>query len=186
MSVLTTDHFDEGHFEAIYEQYFDLLLQIAVYKFKVPDFEADALVHDVLLGYLRKADSIIDLRSWLIGAICYASRHYWRLNKGHASTDDENQPDPPDPMLVSVLDSLPDQIAARELMSRLPLRAQQILHMRFFEGCSMIEIGERLGVRSKYAQKLVAKYLKRAADLSQDPKKKTPKKKPATKTKETP
>jgi RNA polymerase sigma factor (sigma-70 family) len=169
MNVLTNDTFDERHFEEIYEHYFELLRQIAVHKFKVPDFEADALVHDVLLSYLRKSGSIGELRPWLIGAICYASRHYWRLQKGNASTDDENQPQYPDPASLSILDSLPDQIAARELLARLPLRAQQILHMRFFEGFSMIEIGERLGVRSKYAQKLVAKYLKRAALLSTEP-----------------
>ena len=80
MTSLTSAHVDEQEFEALYAQYFDLLAQIAAFKFQIPDTEAETLVHDVLLGYLKKSATIVELRPWLIGAICYASRHYWRLN----------------------------------------------------------------------------------------------------------
>ena len=80
MTSLASPRVDDRQFEAVYEQYFGLLVQIAVFKFRVPESEAEALVHDVLISYLRKSATVLDLRSWLIGAICYASRHYWRLN----------------------------------------------------------------------------------------------------------
>ena len=40
-------------FEAVYEQYFGLLVQIASFKFRVPDSEAETLVHDVLYRQLE-------------------------------------------------------------------------------------------------------------------------------------
>ena len=43
------------------------------------------------------------------------------------------------------------------LASVLRPRDQEILKMRYFEGWSIIEMGERLGVKPKYAQKLLTK-----------------------------
>src|ERR1051326_3104726 len=93
MSVVTTEpsappSADE-RFTAIYEQHFPLLASIAVHKFRVPDTEAETLAHEVSLPYLRRSDTINDLRGWLSGAICHASRHYWRLN-GRTVTMEED------------------------------------------------------------------------------------------------
>jgi len=165
MTALTSDRLDDRHFEAVYEQYFGLLAQIASFKFQVPDSEAETLVHDVLISYLRKTEDVIELRSWLIGAICHASRHYWRLNGRTVGADAEIELDRVDPASLRILDSLPDQIAAREALECLAPRCQEVLHMRYFEGCTIPEIAERLGVKSKYAQKLITKCLRRAERL---------------------
>jgi RNA polymerase sigma factor (sigma-70 family) len=165
MTSLTNVHVDEQDFEAVYGQYFDLLAQIAVFKFQVPDSEAETLVHDVLLGYLRKTDGIHELRSWLIGAICYASRHYWRLNGRILDGDPDFEFDRADPASLNILDSLPDQLAAREALQCLSPRCQEVLHMRYFEGCTLAEVAARLGVKTKYAQKLISKCLRRAEKL---------------------
>ena len=165
MTSLTTACVDDRQFEAIYEQYFPLLAQIAVFKFQVPDTDAEALVHDVLISYLRKSEDITDLRPWLIGAICYASRHYWRLNGRTTSAEAEMAGDRVDPATLRILDSLPDQLAAREALERLAPRYRQILHMRYFEGCTVAEVASRLGVKTKYAQKLITKCLRRAERL---------------------
>src|SRR5215210_8087365 len=114
MTSLTSSHVDEQAFEAIYGQYFDLLAQIAVFKFQVPDSEAETLVHDVLIGYLRKSETIVQLRPWLSGAICYASRHYWRLNGRILDGDPNADLDRVDPASLHILDSLPNQLAARQ------------------------------------------------------------------------
>ena len=165
MTSLTSAHVDEQSFEAVYGQYFDLLAQIAVFKFQVPDSEAETLVHDVLISYLRKSEDIIELRSWLIGAICYASRHYWRLNGRILDGDPEAEIDRADPASLRILDSLPDQLAAREALECLAPRCQEVLHMRYFEGCTIAEVAIRLGVKTKYAQKLITKCLRRAERL---------------------
>lgn len=165
MTPLTSPRHDDRQFEAIYEQYFDLLIQIATFKFRVPDSEAETLVHDVLISYLKKAHVVIDLRSWLIGAICHASRHYWRLNGRNVGPDAEVPLDRVDPASARILDSLPDQLAARQALECLSPRYREILKMRYFEGCTIAEVATRLGVKTKYAQKLITKCLRRAEQL---------------------
>lgn len=165
MSVARNERFDHEQFEALYERYFDLLVQVSVHKFQVPDSEAEALVHDVLLGYLKKLDAIHDLRPWLIGAICHASRHYWRLNGRTVPAESEIELERADPASVRILDSLPDQLAARQALECLSPRCQQLLQMRYFEGCTIPEIAERIGVKPKSAQKMISKCLRRAEKL---------------------
>jgi RNA polymerase sigma factor (sigma-70 family) len=165
MTVLTNAPYDDAQFEAIYEQYFGLLVQLAVHKFRVPDADAEALAHDVLFSYLKKAETIETLRPWLIGAICYASRHYWRLNGRTMAAECEFDFDGIDPASLDILDSLPNQIAAREALESLNPRDQQVLYMRYFEGRTVPEIAATLGVKSKYASKLITKCLRRAERL---------------------
>ena len=157
---------EDREFEAIYEHYFGLLLQIACFKFRVPETEAEALIHDVLISYLRKSDSVHDLRSWLIGGICFASRHYWRqYGRSIVIDEKEAERDRVDPASLHVVDSLTDQLAAREALERLNPRYQQVLYMRYFEGCTIAEMGARLGIKPKSAQKLITKALRRAEKL---------------------
>ena len=166
MSVVTSEPAvptsAEERFTAIYEQHLPLLASIAIHKFRVPDSEAQTLAHEVFLTYLRKADTIIDLRGWLVGAICHASRHYWRLNGRTVTVEEDFDFDRADPQSLRILDSLPDQLAAREALERLSPRCQEILRLRYFEGWSMQEIADHFGVKPKYAQKLVTKCLRRA------------------------
>jgi RNA polymerase sigma factor (sigma-70 family) len=165
MTILTPHRADDRQFEAIYERYFGILSQIAVFKFQVPATEAETLVHDVLMGYLRKGADVVDLRSWLIGAICHASRHYWRLNGRIIGAEGIGELDRVDPASLRILDSLPDQIAAREALECLSPRYRSILQMRYFEGRSVAEIAHRLGIKPKSAQKLITKCLRRAERL---------------------
>jgi RNA polymerase sigma factor (sigma-70 family) len=165
MTPQTSPQLDDRLFEEMYEQYFDLLVKISSYKFRVPDSEAEGLVHDVLLAYLRKSELVLDLKSWLVGAICHASRHYWRRNGRTVTGDAQIELDRVDPASLRILDSLTNQIAAREALECLPPRYQEILRLRYFEGCTVAEVAERLGVKTKSAQKLITKALRRAERL---------------------
>ena len=165
MTIVTNQLQDDRQFEVVYAGYFDLLVQIAIHKFRVPDSEAETLAHDVLISYLRKSQDVIDLRPWLVGAICHASRHYWRLNARNVAPETEGELDRADPASVRILDSLPNQLAAREALECLNPRCREILSMRYFEGCTVNEVAERLGIKPKYAQKLIAKCLRRAETL---------------------
>ena len=165
MSVQPRPRVDDEQFEAIYVEYFDFMVQIAVFKFQVPDTEAETLVHDVLYSYLKKSGDVMDLRPWLIGAICYASRHYWRLNGRTVPADAAIELDRVDPASLRILDSLPDQLAAREALECLSPRCQEVLTMRYFEGCTVAEIASKYGIKPKSAQKLIGKCLRRAEKL---------------------
>jgi len=166
MSVATTGSdrtaAAEEHFRAVYEENFAFLSSIAVNKFRVPDTEAETLAHEVFLTYLRRSETITDLRSWLIGAICHASRHYWRANRRIVDADPEIDLELMDPASRQIVDVLTDQIAARKVLDGLSPRYQEILRLRYFAGMTVPEIAAHLGVKPKYAQKLVSKCLKRA------------------------
>ena len=154
---------DDRLFEELYAEHFDFLVAVAVRKFRVPECDAEALAHEVFLSYLRRSDEVLDVHKWMLGAICHASRYYWRQNgRLVAPLDDDQAFERPDPATTRILDSLPDQIAARQALEGLRPRDQEILKMRYFEGCSIVEIARRLGVKPKYAQKLLTKVLRRA------------------------
>lgn len=155
--------FDEEHFEEIYLEHFELLVSVAVQKFGIAESEAETLAHEVFLSYLKRGETIRELRPWFVGAICHASRYYWRTHRRVLPADLEGiEEEHADPSSSRILDSLPDQLAAREALECLSPRCQEILRLRYFEGCSVIEIAEHLGVKPKYAQKLISKCLRRA------------------------
>jgi RNA polymerase sigma factor (sigma-70 family) len=156
---------DDGElaFDRMYENNLSLLVAIAVRKFQVPDADAEALAHEVFLSYLRRKAEIRDLHSWMIGAICHACRYFWRQNGRRTE-----QLDPamallrPDPASAGIVDRLPAQIDAQTVLEGLPPRYQEILRLRYYEGYSIREIADYLGVTAKYTQKLVARCLRRA------------------------
>jgi RNA polymerase sigma factor (sigma-70 family) len=157
---------DETVFARIYEENCGLLVSLAVRKFQVPAVDAEALAHEVFLSYLRHADEIRDLHHWLVGAICNASRYYWRKHgRNIEQLDTEVAAARPDPRLQDVLTSLPNHIAIEEVLEAMPPRWAQILRLRYFEGYSIKEIADYLGVTSKYTQKLVTKCLRRAEEI---------------------
>ena len=82
--------------------------------------------------------------------------------------EDELAFDRVDPASTNILDSLPDQIAAREALECLSPRCQEILRLRYFEGLTMHEIADHFSVKPKYAQKLVSKCLRRAEAMCLD------------------
>jgi RNA polymerase sigma factor (sigma-70 family) len=157
---------NELEFVQIYEANFGLLVSLAVRKFQVPFGDAEGLAHEVFLSYLKRRKEIRELHKWLIGAICNASRHYWRKNDRNIDQlDDEANSIHVDPVSAHVMDWLPARIAAGEALAVLSPRHQHILRLRYYEGYSIPEIAEELGVTAKYAQKLVIKCLRRAEEF---------------------
>jgi RNA polymerase sigma factor (sigma-70 family) len=157
---------DESVFARIYSDNCDLLVSLAVRKFQVPIVDAEALAHEVFLSYLRRADEIRDLRRWLIGAICNASRYYWRQHgRNIEQLDTDVAAARPDPRLQDVLTTLPNNIAIEEVLEAMPPRWAHILRLRYLEGYSIKEIAEHEGVTAKYMQKLVTKCLQRAQQI---------------------
>ncbi len=155
---------EERDFEKIYVSHFGFLLAVAIRKFRVPESEAETLVHDVFLSYVKRSEEVHDIHSWLLGGICHASRYYWRVTSrgGEIVEIDSGDWEQEDPSSSNIHDQLPNRIAARAALETLPPRYREILRLRFYDGCSINEIAQKLGVKPKYAQKLVTKCLRRA------------------------
>jgi RNA polymerase sigma factor (sigma-70 family) len=148
--------------EKLYGEHFDFLVAVAVRKFRIPDSDAEDLAHRVILMYVERSRDVVNVHSWLLGATCHASRYYWRQNERATEPLDDDVFERADPATTRILDTLPDQLAAREALEGLSARDQEILTMRYFEGCTIVEIAARLGVKPKYAQMLLNKVLRRA------------------------
>ena len=161
---------DEAQFVRLYENNVDVLIAVAIRKFQVPAVDAEALAHEVFLSYLKRKDEIRELHKWLLGAICNASRYYWRQHgRNIEQLDTELAAERPDPASRNILETLPARIAAGEALAGLSPRYQEILRLRYYEGFSINEIAEHLGVTAKYTQKLVTKCLRRAEEVFNPP-----------------
>jgi RNA polymerase sigma factor (sigma-70 family) len=166
---------DEEQFVQLYEKNVGVLVAVAIRKFQVPADDAEALAHEVFLSYLKRKDDIRDLHKWLLGAICNASRYYWRQHgRNIEQLDTELAVERPDPASRNILEIMFSRIAAGEALAGLSPRYQYILRLRYFEGYSINEIAEHLGVTAKYTQKLVTKCLRRAEEVfnASEPRKK--------------
>jgi RNA polymerase sigma factor (sigma-70 family) len=150
-------------FDAVYEEHVPMLIGLAIERFHLQKIDAQTLVHEVFLAYFLKADEIRDVRAWLIGAICNASRQFLRKNGRDVALTEEvaNTPDP-----RHAAESLTDQIAARQAYACCTARCQLALSLRYIEGYSIDEIAAALKTTPRYAQNLVSRCLQQARDRS--------------------
>jgi len=146
---------------AIYDAHYRLLVGLAIERYDVSETDAQTLAHDVFLAFITKANEIMDVRAWLVSAICNASKYYLRVRARTISLSDE-MGERPDPQLSHVRDFLPEQLTARQIMACLIPRCQLALHLRYVEGYSLCVFVIELRTTEKYAQKLVGKCLRRA------------------------
>ncbi|HEV8435699.1 MAG TPA: sigma factor, partial [Thermoanaerobaculia bacterium] len=75
--------------EVLYIEHRTLLLFIASRKFHIADGEAENLIQDVFLSFLQTCTRIDNVRSWLVAAMCNASRHFWRAQGRTESLPDD-------------------------------------------------------------------------------------------------
>jgi RNA polymerase sigma factor (sigma-70 family) len=150
----------------VYEEHRRFLVGTAISRFGVSEDDAETLVHDVFLAYIIKANEVVDVRSWLLGAICNATKHYLRM-RARAVGLPPDIIEEPDPASVRVMERLPAELAARECFACLTPRCQLALRLRYLEGYSVPEVAAELLTTPKYAQKLVTRCLQQAYDRYQ-------------------
>jgi Sigma-70 region 2 len=69
-----------GDAETLYRRHRTLLISVAVGRFRVPEGDAENLIHEVLLTFVQHPKRIAHAWEWLVAAISNASRHYWRAH----------------------------------------------------------------------------------------------------------
>lgn len=151
-------------FDDAYRLHADLLRDIAERKFHVPSSDAEALVNDVFTSFLMRSGSVRDLRRWLIGAVCHASRGYWRM-------ESRTEPLPPDidkredPVESNLEARLVNTMTLAIAVSRLGEKCRCTLQMYYAEGYSAAEIAEELGTTTGYVMQLLHTCRKRAREI---------------------
>lgn len=139
-----------------YGQHAALLTRIAVHKFRIEPEDAQTLVHDVFLSFMLRRGEVLDVRAWLVGAICNASRHYHRrYDRLESLPEDFEGTAAPSHLNM-------ERLVAGECLSCATPRCRLALRLRYVEGYSMSELAEELGTTTKYAEKIVRNCLKQA------------------------
>lgn len=150
--------------EQSYIDYYDLLVHISVRKFGVPPEDAESLVHEVFVTYLSAVVEIRNPRSYLIGGICNASRHYLRT---HARTETLSDDffEHVDARSTAELEQAALRITMRETVGRLHEKCRRVLRLRYWDGHSAGELAAKLQTTNRYAEKLIHKCLRRAQKM---------------------
>jgi len=123
----------EDPLDTVYLEHAPLLRRLAAQRFRVPPADVDALVHDVFATMFANTRPILDLRAYLVGGICNASRQYWRKRDRErqifADADHDNElPGPGE------LNDLTRKLAVAATLARMGERCREILRRYYFEG----------------------------------------------------
>ena len=130
-------------FDAIYDDHAPLLRAIARKKFNIPDSDIDGLVHDVFASFLTSASRVRDLRPYLVGGICNASRNYWRRRE----RDDSLFVDMDVNAVcgVDLQQSVNRNLTLNAALSRIGERCRNVLERYYLESESTASIAEAIG-----------------------------------------
>jgi DNA-directed RNA polymerase specialized sigma24 family protein len=150
-------------FDTIYDAYAPLLRRIAIAKFGVPANDAADLVHDVFATYLVNPARVTELRPYLIGANCNASRSYLRranvqdavcsgLDECQAASNEE------------LLDAVVRDVLVGRILGRLGRSCRDALHRFYLLGETAAVIAERRHTSAGYIGRLLHFCRKRARD----------------------
>jgi RNA polymerase sigma-70 factor (ECF subfamily) len=150
--------------EALYRQYRTLLMSVACRKFRVPEGDAENLLQEVFVSYLQVGVKIDNVRSWLVAAICNASRAYWR-SQGRAEQLPEDFVEHSDPGSHALPERFAMEMTVRQALQYLQPRCRETLWLHYFEGRSAADVAREMQTTARYAEKLIHNCLKRVREI---------------------
>lgn len=153
-------------FDAIYDSYAPLMRRIAVAKFGISSNDAADLVHDVFATYLVNPSRVTELRPYLIGAICNASRSYLRRTAARDAVCSGLD----DCLAASdqgLLDAVVRDVLVGRILGRLGRSCRDVLYRFYFLGETAAVIAECRNTSAGYIGRLLHFCRKRARDAYQ-------------------
>lgn len=149
---------------ALYEEHRELLIHIACRKFRVPEHDAETLMQEVFVSYMESGSGVENTRGWLVGAMCNASRYYWRTQaKSESLPDDISQHS--DPQSHGIAEQFATSLTLQKAMRYLQPRCRETLYLHYFEGRSASDVARELDTTNRYAEKLIHNCLKRVREI---------------------
>lgn len=120
-------------FEDAYLSFAPRLRKIAIRKFGIPQQDAETLVHDVFATYFMHASSVKAVEAYLIGAICNASRHYWRRSDAADEIFCGEHPCAATPS-DGLLNEIERKLLLSRILARIGVRCRDLLHRYYMNG----------------------------------------------------
>jgi RNA polymerase sigma factor (sigma-70 family) len=150
--------------EKLYLDHRTLLLFIASRKFHIADGEAENLIQDVFLSFLQTNTRIDNVRSWLVAAMCNASRHFWRA-QGRTEPLPDDYANACDPKTTGTADEHAMRLTMSKVVGYMQPKCRDTLRLHYFEGRSANDIAKELETTPRYAEKLIHNCLRRAREI---------------------
>lgn len=165
---MRTEQSVREHAASLYTTHYRLLWSVASRKFGVPTTDVPELIQDVMISFLANSTTIRSPEKWLVGAICNASRRYWRQR----SQDDVFQDEPDAAETIPSSYQSPDDRMANGLTAAIVLdqispRCRETLRLHYYEGFSAPELASAFSTTRRYAEYLIHKCLRRALHVFQ-------------------
>jgi RNA polymerase sigma factor (sigma-70 family) len=151
-----SDHVGEA-----YQNLYPLLLNPAIRRFRVPEAEAENLIHELFCRLLENHRNVRSLRDWLVGGVSNGCRAYWR-SQGARTFEVPDFDTWVDSRSESFEESVRHSMLVAQVRGRLSDRDVAILTWRHVEGWTTAEIAGRLRISPAYAAVLVHRCLRRA------------------------
>jgi len=133
--------------------------------------DAEDLTTEVFLAALRPLRlpaSVGEVRAYLLATARTVLARYWARTLGQQVTSLTEDPEqvPTAPRRASAAPPQQREQQAHQILSALPDRYQQILRLRFLEGCTVAEAAKALGISATNAKVLQHRALRRAAQVA--------------------
>lgn len=140
--------------EDAYRKHATRLRHLAEKKFNIPPLDAAGVVNEVFMSYLLRRDSIRDARQWLVGAVCHASRAYWRAaartSPLPSDVGDYEHPDSP-----GLEGRIVNRVTMASALNQVGYKCRETLRLYYAEGYSAAEIAAQFGTTSGYVMQLL-------------------------------
>lgn len=141
----------------LYTAYFEYLVGLSMRKYDVPRDEAETLVHDVFVNFMRTNSEVENPLAYLTIGTFRASAEYWRKRRREETDEDPSRGDtcPRSASESAMVRKLTVNAAVRLLRER----CQKTLSLYYVEGCTAKEVASRVGTSRRYAEKLIRNCL---------------------------
>ncbi|MDX1382873.1 MAG: sigma-70 family RNA polymerase sigma factor [Thermoanaerobaculia bacterium] len=149
--------------EASFEDLVESLLPKAratLRRFRLPPEDAEDVLQDTFVTFLRKRDEIYNPEAWLNGTLRKRSLMYWRKRRRSLLTAVDQsilealaKPEPPDQEGGDLNRDL------ERALCDIPPRCRRLLELRYRQDCDPKEAAERLGYRSSGIYKILERCL---------------------------
>lgn len=150
--------------EVLYREHEGLLRSIAQYRYRIPQCDAEALVHDIFASFLERQPEAYDVKAFLIGSINNACKHYWRKREHEEPLLPHHELTPNDDEAAK-LERWALRLSLGATLARLGGKCSETLRRYYLRDESAESIAQELDTSPAYVWQLLSSCRKRARQI---------------------
>jgi RNA polymerase sigma factor (sigma-70 family) len=150
--------------QQLYIEHRVLMRAVAMRRYRIPPDEAEALVHDAFVDYLKRPTKPANVRGWLLGNVANRCKHYWRDRRYEeplALEHDKTVDTAPE----SSVDDWERRLTVSAVLARLGQKCRDTLRGYYLSDETNAAIADRLRKAPAYIYVLLSTCRRRASEL---------------------